>query len=131
MDDLIHIPFKGGYTFGETPPTVVLVRQSAFVRADDGEVSIKRVWTTYPVTIVQSRYNGSYEGGSWLAFPISPNALEAPFWTGWNDSDADCMTWWRNADANKYPIGRGKDATSAYDDLIERLLALGEVEAEN
>lgn len=73
---------------------------------------------TYPVTIVQARYNGSYEGAPWLCFPLHPHRLEDEHWRDWSASDVECMQFWRTAANDDWPIGRGDAPGAAYDDLI-------------
>jgi hypothetical protein len=73
---------------------------------------------TYPVTIVQARYNGSYEGAPWLCFPLQPHHLGDERWRDWSGSDIECMEFWRTAVNDDWPIGRGESPGGAYDDLI-------------
>jgi len=73
----------------------------------------------YPVTIVQARYGGSYEGGSWLCFHAYPEQLRNKDYEGWDGSDVECCDWW---DLNPLAalVGRGNSLTEAYDDMVSR-----------
>ena len=100
-------------------PIRILVEKKTTLTSRDGfgaEPSI------YPVTIVQARYGGTYEGGlgscTWLCFPVSPDELSAPSWQDWEGSDIECMYWWKQADRDGWPIGRGASPDAAYADLI-------------
>jgi hypothetical protein len=73
---------------------------------------------TYPVTIVQARYNGSYEGAAWLCFPLHPHRLGDERWRDWSGGDIECFEFWRTAINDDWPIGRGASPGAAYDDLI-------------
>lgn len=76
----------------------------------------------YPVTIVQARYSGSYEGGAWLAFPAAPGELgREGAWRGWDGGDIPCMEWWARASAEGWPVGRGAYAEAAHKDLLRRV----------
>lgn len=72
--------------------------------------------TTYPVTIVQARYSGCYEGAPWLAYNLHPEDIP-PQASG---DDTTCAVFFATTDI---PIGRGKDPTSALWDLARRLKA--------
>lgn len=64
----------------------------------------------YPITIVKSRYGGTYEGGKWLAFNCDPwHVPEQPF-----SDDVTCMTWW---DEHKDEVGRGDTPDAAFENL--------------
>jgi hypothetical protein len=77
---------------------------------------------TYPVTIVPSRYGGTYEGASWLCFPVSPGKLADSVWESWDDSDVECCEWWENAREQEWPIGFGSSPTDAYMDLMRTVV---------
>jgi hypothetical protein len=79
----------------------------------------------YPVTIVQSRYSGSYEGADWLCFPCYPGAL-SDHYCDWDGSDIECMLFWKKAHEEHWLIGYGDTPAAAYQDLIERCLAAAE-----
>jgi hypothetical protein len=70
----------------------------------------------YPVTIVQARYGGTYEGGVWLAFPVDPEVVGT---TNWNGSDTACSEFY--LDHAHVPIGRGGDPAEALADLNYRI----------
>jgi hypothetical protein len=78
----------------------------------------------YPCTIVQTRYQGEYEGGRWAAFngdtgEIHPDAFAV--------SDAACRRWW--VEHWEDPIGRGPTPDLALADLLRRLKLREEAEA--
>lgn len=69
----------------------------------------------YPVTIIQARYGGSYEGDAWCAFHCYSH--EVP-----SDATADditCFTFWTSKAAEL--VGRGSTPNDALADLIHRL----------
>ena len=43
----------------------------------------------YPVTITQTRYGGTYEGGAWVAVADGETLPDAAF-----GDDITCATWW-------------------------------------
>jgi hypothetical protein len=77
----------------------------------------------YPATIVQARYNGSYEGAPWLCFPVPPGQLMEPYWLGWDGDEIECQGFWRAAGVQGRLIGRGASPTAAYDNLIDQACA--------
>jgi hypothetical protein len=79
--------------------------------------------TVHPATIVQARYNGSYERALWLCFPMHPGRLIDPAWRGWDGDEIECASFWRSAEIQKRLIGRGDSPTAAYDDLIDQACA--------
>lgn len=110
--------------FENTPEgkMTVVLEKKLFV-AGDGFGSKPAI---YPVTIVQARYGGSYEGGfggsgDWLAFPVNPWELAEPAWEDWCGSDVECMKWWDRAATEKWPIGHGASPDAAYTDLIDQV----------
>lgn len=68
----------------------------------------------YPVTIIMTRYAGTYEGGPYAAFNVNPQdvPLEA---TG---SDVPCMWWW---DYNSHRVGVGGSPNDALADLTSKI----------
>jgi hypothetical protein len=71
-----------------------------------------------PVTITPDRYRGTYSGGMWLAFPLSPPVVpDGPF-----GGDVFANDWW--AELGDVPVGRGETPDRAYDDLSRRLEAI-------
>jgi hypothetical protein len=68
----------------------------------------------YKVTIVRSRYGGTYEPGVWVAFPYWPEDLSPD----WNAGDVACAGFF--ADRGE-EIGGGDTPQEAYDDLCRRL----------
>lgn len=78
----------------------------------------------HPVTIVQARYNGTYEGAPWLCFPLEVHQLaEVEQWRRWDGDETECQAFWRTAQINEFLIGRGDSPTAAYDDLIDQACA--------
>lgn len=82
----------------------------------------------YPVTIVHSRYNGTYEGGplgaaGWLCFPVQPWKLSDPGWAEWCGSDVECGEWWDRARAEGWPAGRGAGPDKAFLNLVMQVAA--------
>jgi hypothetical protein len=71
-----------------------------------------------PVTVTPDRYGGTYSGGAWLAFPCDPH--DVPEEPSYGDNAA--AAWWQQA--GDFPIGRGRSATDAYEDLVRRLEAV-------
>jgi len=68
------------------------------------------------VTIVRSRYGGTYEPGVWIAFPCWPSEVGSD----WNADDVSCAGFFaERADE----IGGGDTPQDAYDDLRRRLEA--------
>lgn len=66
----------------------------------------------YPVTIVTARYQGTYEGGKWLAFPFDPETVGNSDYAA---SDVECLTFFQSHDY--IPIGRGRTPEEAFDNL--------------
>jgi hypothetical protein len=73
-----------------------------------------------PVTIVQARYDGSYEGAPWLCLPLHPIWLKDPVWYKWDGDERECAAFWEAARIQNRLIGRGDSPTAAYDDLIDQ-----------
>lgn len=75
------------------------------------------------VTIVTTRYGGTYEGGKWAAFPESADTLPGeddfePAVYEWQGTDPDLETWW---DEHRDHIGLGATPQAALDDLAAKL----------
>lgn len=80
--------------------------------------------SVYPATIVQARYNGTYEGAPWLCFPLQVPYLIEPAWRDWDDADEiRCQYFWKAVPLQNRLIGRGHSPTAAYDDLIDQACA--------
>ncbi len=96
--------------------------------------------SVYPVTVVQARYSGAYEGAAWLCFPCYPGALSGDLdaaglhparraylnpghYGDWDGSDIECMLFWEKARAEGWLIGYGDTPTAAYSDLVAKCLA--------
>jgi hypothetical protein len=61
----------------------------------------------YPVTIVKSRYGGTYEGATWLAFNLEMNQVP-PEVTG---TDVECSEFFAST---QLVIGRGDSPDTSY-----------------
>jgi hypothetical protein len=72
----------------------------------------------FPVTVVKSRYQGTYEGDRWLAFPVGVEDLADSDYAG---EDVECMCFFQECDARQLPIGRGFTPDRALADLRKRL----------
>ena len=68
----------------------------------------------YPVTIIKTRYQGTYEGGRWGAFPV--DFLDVPMDT--MGDDIETMTWWSQ---NKDYVGVGETPEAALEDLEKKM----------
>jgi hypothetical protein len=68
----------------------------------------------YPVTIVRSRYGGTYEPGAWIAFPLDPEDLPV----GYAGDDVECVTFFGEY---RRPVGGGTSPDAAYADLRRQL----------
>lgn len=66
------------------------------------------------VTILSSRYGGTYEPGKWIAFACWPNDIPA----GWNADDLTCASFFAD---RKNDIGGGDTPQQAYEDLLRLL----------
>lgn len=70
----------------------------------------------YPLTIISTRYSGTYEGGRWAAFPLYPEELP-PEATG---DDLDCMDWWSSPTVAVGVALTPDRAVAALDAVIDR-----------
>lgn len=74
----------------------------------------------YPIVIRQSRYGGTYEGGSWHAIGswddenISNNYMDYVF-----GDDGSAVDFWMDSDESKL-IGIGNTPNEAYEDLLKK-----------
>lgn len=67
----------------------------------------------YPCTVCASRYQGAYEGGLWVAFPVAYwDVPDAAF-----GCDLSAAAFWTNADT----VGRGATPDEAVQDMLRRL----------
>lgn len=73
----------------------------------------------YPCTVFLARYNGVYEGGTWVAFAMEPH--EIPVCATGREPDA-AVFWDKHA--RRYNIGRGDTPDAAIVDLVGRLRKL-------
>ena len=70
----------------------------------------------YPYVIVPARYQGTYEGGAVLSFPVE---LEAVSNTDYVGGDVECAIFWGNH--AHLPIGKGDTPQAAFDDMVNKL----------
>lgn len=68
----------------------------------------------YPLTITYDRYNGTYSGAKWLAFPLE--ACEVP--QEIDGCDGECMCFWN--DYNEF-VGKGNTIDEAMQDLRDKI----------
>lgn len=70
--------------------------------------------THYPTTIIRDRYNGTYSGAEWLAFPLDyfnvPDEVDG--------GDSECMMFWDSYDG---VVGKGDTPQEAMGDLIKKM----------
>lgn len=70
--------------------------------------------TFYPTAIVRDRYNGTYSGAIWLAFPMGfedvPVEVDA--------EDLECMMFW---DAYDGVVGKGNTPELAMANLVAKM----------
>ncbi len=64
----------------------------------------EQVYSDYPLTICSSRYQGVYEGGRYVAFPLGPDTICS---TDYASEDIECAQFWADADGADLPFGRG------------------------
>ena len=76
-----------------------------------------RSWLEFewPLTIIASRYSGTYEGGKYLAFPLCATRLDEEIY----GDDTDCDWWF--TEYRLEPIGRGATPDKALKDLRARV----------
>lgn len=67
--------------------------------------------SSYPTTIVLSRYGGAYEGGIWLAFNLHPHDIHDDVFM----DDETCAAWFNGI--NDKNVGKGNTPTEAFNDL--------------
>ena len=67
-----------------------------------------KIW---PVTIILTRYGGTYEGGKWAAFNLDheyiPDAVMG--------SDTECYDWWNHLGGG---VGVGPTPDKAFENLV-------------
>ena len=68
----------------------------------------------YPLTVIADRYNGTYSGGKFLAFPREFNEIEDEV----GGSDPECMIYWHEFDDF---VGKGNTIEEAINDLRYKL----------
>lgn len=70
--------------------------------------------THYPTTIICDRYDGTYSGANWLAFPLDyyniPDEVDG--------GDIECMMFWDSYDG---VVGKGDTPQEAKNDLIKKM----------
>ena len=98
----------------QDPPTKLIKALKSFIEYHTKSTTLSKTASRYPTTIVTARYGGTYEGGSWLAFPCDHEEVPSEAF----DDDCTCAAWWAS-DSSKL-VGRGNTPTAAYDDLLAR-----------
>ena len=68
----------------------------------------------YPLTIIHDRYNGSYSGGTYVAFNLEAHKVLAEVF----GDDCTAMRFWKHF---KGVVGRGGCPDSAVKDLLKNL----------
>lgn len=79
----------------------------------------------YPITIVQARYGGTYEGTAWLAFPCHPEELKG-LCPSWDGDDTDCYEFWIYVGDSGWAIGKGHAPEEAHESLMVQIKRLVE-----
>lgn len=71
----------------------------------------------YPTTFIKDRYNGTYSGAVWLAFPLDfwnvPEEVEG--------GDVECMMFWESYDG---VVGKGRTPELAMANLVAKMEGL-------
>ena len=68
----------------------------------------------YLVTIILDRYNGSYSGAKFIAYPQEPYEICNEV----NSDDIACLTYWNDFSSI---IGKGNTPNEAYEDLLNNM----------
>ena len=76
----------------------------------------------WPVTIISTRYGGTYEGGAWAAFNLDPEGIPEAVM----GDDVSCSEWWGSWGGG---VGVGATPQEALDNLhsLEKPLTWGEL----
>lgn len=69
--------------------------------------------THYPTTIIRDRYNGTYSGAKWLAFPLDFYQVPGEV----DGGDTECMMFWGTYND---PVGKGATPKDAIEDLTKQ-----------
>jgi hypothetical protein len=114
-----EVKFHGiDVTSPEDPVAQRIEEFKRFVSRDSSRFIDFELWdhSHYPVTIVPARYQGTYEGGKWIAFPydLQPDG-------DWEGDDVTTMEFWGQVRARRYPIGLGESPSEAYTSLISKV----------
>jgi hypothetical protein len=91
-------------------------REAAIGEVLEKSADIARNRTVYPVTIIATRYGGTYEGGRYAAFNMDEDDIPGEATAG----DHECKTWWRDV-APGLPVGVGATPDAALVALSDRL----------
>ena len=77
----------------------------------------KKEWliVKYPLTIICDRYDGTYSGAKWLAFPRLHDQIPMDV----DGDDLKCKYFWENY---LEPVGKGAYANDAVADLIKQMM---------
>ena len=68
----------------------------------------------YPVTIIKTRYQGTYESGRWAAFPVEFNDVPMDV----VGDDIETMNWWSS---NVDMVGVGQTPEAALENLEDKM----------
>lgn len=68
----------------------------------------------YPTTIIQDRYNGTYSGAEWLAFPMDYYQVPREI----DGDDIECMMFWESYDG---VVGKGSTPELAMANLVAKM----------
>ncbi|MBR2014136.1 MAG: hypothetical protein IJ998_01790 [Alistipes sp.] len=72
------------------------------------------VQSFYPTTIVRDRYNGTYSGAAWLAFPMFVEDVP----TEVDGEDPECIIFW---DTYNGVVGKGNTPELAMANLVAKI----------
>ena len=64
----------------------------------------------YPLIIIKDRYNGTYSGSKWLAFPLEVYEVPQEI----DGCDSECMCFWNDYDGF---VGKGNSIDEVIQDL--------------
>ena len=76
----------------------------------------RKIISAYPVAVIESRYNGVYEGGKWHAIPRYDEVVSLESYDDYkNGDDCDALDFWESTDA--LLIGVGETPELAISDM--------------
>lgn len=79
----------------------------------------KHIWleSCYPTTIINDRYQGTFSGGEWLAFPMDYYQVPEDI----DGGDIECMMFWESYTGC---VGKGNTVEEAFSDLVVKMSSL-------